>query len=484
MKKVKKMPSLAFASLFKRNKGQNTVKEKRQRSHQINMLEGPLGKKILLFTLPLAGSSILQQLFNSTDVAVVGRFSSSQALAAVGSNAPLINMLVLLFTGLSVGANVLIARYIGQNDREKVSEAVHTVITLSLICGFLLLILGQVIAAPLLRLMNTPDDVIDLAATYLRIYFMGMPFVMLYNFGSAILRSVGDTSRPLYCLVISGIVNVLLNLFFVIVCDMSVAGVGIATVIADGISAGLVMMFLIRNEDESIRVNPKKLSFKKEHLIMILKIGAPAGIQGMVFSISNVFIQTAINGFGSQAVAGSSAELNFEYITYYIVCAFSQTAVTFTSQNYGALQFDRCKKVFRLCMLFSCIFTGCVSVIFMLGSGFFITFFTTDPTVIKYAIIRMAIVMLLELMTGSYEISGGALRGIGHSLLPAILTIFGSVVFRIVWVCTIFASIHTLMSLYLVYASAWAFITGTSVLIAYFIIRKREFKKVSAAFEI
>ena len=200
MEKVKKMLSLAFASLFRRNKGQNTVKEKRQRSHQINMLEGPLVKKILLFTLPLAGSSILQQLFNSTDVAVVGRFSSSQALAAVGSNAPLINMLVLLFTGLSVGANVLIARYIGQNDRKKVSEAVHTVITLSLICGFLLLILGQVIAAPLLRLMNTPDDVIDLAATYLRIYFMGMPFVMLYNFGSAILRSVGDTSRPLYCL--------------------------------------------------------------------------------------------------------------------------------------------------------------------------------------------------------------------------------------------------------------------------------------------
>ena len=480
MKKVKKMPSLAFASLFKRNKGQNTVKEKRRRSHQINMLEGPLVKKILLFTLPLAGSSILQQLFNSTDVAVVGRFSSSQALAAVGSNAPLINMLVLLFTGLSVGANVLIARYIGQNDRKKVSEAVHTVITLSLICGFLLLILGQVIAAPLLRLMNTPDDVIDLAATYLRIYFMGMPFVMLYNFGSAILRSVGDTSRPLYCLVISGIVNVLLNLFFVIVCDMSVAGVGIATVIADGISAGLIMMFLIRNEDESIRVNPKKLSFKKEHLIMILKIGAPAGIQGMVFSISNVFIQTAINGFGSQAVAGSSAELNFEYITFYIVSAFSQAAVTFTSQNYGALQFDRCKKVFRL---FSCIFTGCVSVIFMLGSGFFITFFTTDPTVIKYAIIRMAIVMLLELMTGSYEISGGALRGIGHSLLPAILTIFGSVVFRIIWLFTVFKAYHTYDMLLMVYPVSWL-ITGTSVLIAYFIIRKREFKKVSAAFEI
>ena len=327
MEKVKKMLSLAFASLFRRNKGQNTVKEKRQRSHQINMLEGPLVKKILLFTLPLAGSSILQQLFNSTDVAVVGRFSSSQALAAVGSNAPLINMLVLLFTGLSVGANVLIARYIGQNDRKKVSEAVHTVITLSLICGFLLLILGQVIAAPLLRLMNTPDDVIDLAATYLRIYFMGMPFVMLYNFGSAILRSVGDTSRPLYCLVISGIVNVLLNLFFVIVCDMSVAGVGIATVIADGISAGLVMMFLIRNEDESIRVNPKKLSFKKEHLIMILKIGAPAGIQGMVFSISNVFIQTAVNGFGSQAVSSSSAGIHFWYLTYYILSAFIQTAV-------------------------------------------------------------------------------------------------------------------------------------------------------------
>ena len=315
-------------------------------------------KKILLFTLPLAGCSILQQLFNSTDVAVVGRFSSSQALAAVGSNGPLINMLVLLFTGLSVGANVLIARYIGQNDRKKVSEAVNTVITLSLICGFLLPILGQVIAAPLLRLMNTPDDVIDLAATYLRIYFMGMPFVMLYNFGSAILRSVGDTSRPLYCLVISGIVNVLLNLFFVIVCDMSVAGVGIATVIADGISAGLVMMFLIETKT-SQSSQSKKTFIQKEHLIMILKIGAPAGIQGMVFSISNVFIQTAINGFGSQAVAGSSAELNFEYITYYIVCAFSQTAVTFTSRTTAHFSLTDAKRCLGF-VCFSAVFSQAV----------------------------------------------------------------------------------------------------------------------------
>ena len=268
-------------------------------SHQVNMLEGPLLKKILLFALPLAASSIIQQLFNSADIAVVGRFASSQALAAVGSNGPVINILVLLFTGLSVGANVIIAQYIGQGERKKVNDSVHTVVSLSLISGVFLLLLGQIIAPPLLRLMNTPDDVIDLATLYLRIYFLGMPFIMLYNFGSAILRSIGDTKRPLYCLMASGIVNVALNLLLVIVFNMSVAGVGIATVIADMISAGLVMYFLITEQNEDIRVNLKKLSLKKEYLIKVFKIGAPAGVQGMVFSLSNICIQTSINSFGS-----------------------------------------------------------------------------------------------------------------------------------------------------------------------------------------
>ncbi|MGN0441734.1 MAG: MATE family efflux transporter [Acutalibacteraceae bacterium] len=446
------------------------------RKHQINMTEGPLGKKILMFSLPLAGCSILQQLFNSTDVAVVGRFSSSTAIAAVGSNGPLINLMVLLFTGLSIGANVLISRYIGQNEKEKANEASHTVILLSLICGFFLSVIGQFFSEPILILMNTPSDVIELASLYLKIYFLGMPFLMLYNFGSAILRSIGDTGRPFYCLVISGVVNVLLNLLFVIVFQMSVAGVGIATVIADAVSAVLVMYFLFTEENEFIRISPKKIRIYKLHLKKILMIGIPAGIQGMVFSISNVYVQSAVNSLGSDAVAGSSVALNFEYITYYIICAFSQTAVTFTSQNYGARKYDRCKKIFRLCMLFGCSICGIVSVIFISGSNMFIGIFTESGEVAKYAFLRMAIVMLLEILTGTYEISCAALRGLGHSLSPAVITIFGSVVFRIVWIYTVFNVYHNYCALLLVYPVSWV-LTGTAVTLAYFIVRKKEFMK-------
>lgn len=451
---------------------------KKHNSHQMNMTQGPLGKKILMFALPLAGSSILQQLFNSTDIAVVGRFSSSQALAAVGSNGPIINLMVLLFTGLAVGANVLVSRYVGKNEKRKANDASHTVIALALICGFLLLAVGQLTSGAILKLMNTPDDVIELASTYLKIYFLGTPFLMIYNFGSAVLRSIGDTKRPLYCLFISGGVNVVLNLILVIVFDMSVAGVGIATVVADAVSALFVMYYLIKEENTYIKINIRKIHINKIHLKKIMMIGLPAGIQGMVFSFSNVYIQSAVNSLGSDAVAGSSAELNFEYITYYIVCAFSQTAVTFTSQNYGALKPDRCKKVFRLCMLFGCLTCGIVSVIFMTGSNIFIRFFTTNPVVIEYAITRMKIVMLLELLTTSYEVSCAALRGLGHSFFPAVITIFGSVVFRIVWIYTVFNVYHNYCTLLIVYPISWV-LTGTAVTLAYFWVRKCEFRKLN-----
>ena len=443
------------------------------------MIEGPLLKKILFFALPLAASSIIQQLFNSADIAVVGRFSSSQALAAVGSNGPVINILVLLFTGLSVGANVLIAQYIGQGEKKKVSEAVHTVILLSVASGVFLLILGQAIAPPLLRLMNTPDDVIDLATLYLRIYFLGMPFIMLYNFGSAVLRSIGDTKRPLYCLLASGVVNVALNLLFVIVFNMSVSGVATATVIADAISAFLVMYFLFTEKNEDIRLSIGKFKFKKEYLIRVFKIGAPAGIQGMVFSLSNICIQTSVNSFGSNAVAGSATALNFEYISYFIISAFNQTAVTFTSQNYGAGKFDRCKKVLRLNLLCGCLICAAVSLTFVIGSSFFVKIYTTDENVIHYALIRMTHVMLIEFVTGFYEITGAALRGIGHSLLPAVLTIFGSVVFRIVWIYTIFTVFKSFESLMIVYPVSWV-ITGIAVTLSYFIISRREFSGVKS----
>lgn len=470
---------MVIAKKFGNQRTLRINKSEKHNAHQVNMLEGPLGKKILFFALPLAGCSILQQLFNSTDVAVVGRFSGSQAIAAVGSNGPLINLMVLLFTGLAVGANVLISRYIGQREKEKANEASHTVILLSLICGVFLLLIGQFLSRPILVLMNTPDDVIELASVYLRIYFLGMPFVMIYNFGSAILRSIGDTGRPLYCLIISGVVNVLLNLLFVVVFDMSVAGVGIATVIADVVSAVLVMYYLFTENNEYIKINLKKICFHKLHLKKMLMIGVPAGIQGMVFSISNVFVQASINSLGSDAVAGSSVALNFEYITYYIICAFSQTAVTFTSQNYGARKYDRCKKVFRLCMFFGCLICGITGVIFIAGSNLFISFFTDSTEVAKYAFLRMAIVMLLEILTGSYEISCAALRGLGHSLSPAVITIFGSVVFRIVWIYTVFNMYHNYCALLIVYPISWV-LTGTAVTLAYFRVRKREFAKLKS----
>ena len=314
-----------------------------KKKNTVDMLNGSLADKIILFALPLAASSILQQLFNSADLAVVGRFASSEAMAAVGSNAPVINLIVSLFTGLSVGANVLIATLIGKNQKEKINEAVHTIFSVSVLSGIVLIFLGIIGSREILKLMDAPDSVMNAAILYLRIYFTGMPFVMIYNFGSAILRARGDSARPLLCLVVSGIVNVILNLFFVIVCHMSVDGVAYATVISNLIGACFIIRFLM-SEEETFRLSFRKLHIHKEFLIEIVKIGLPAGIQGMVFSLSNVVIQSAINSFGADAIAGASAGQNFEFMAYFIVNAFAQAAVTFTSQNFGAVKFDRCKK--------------------------------------------------------------------------------------------------------------------------------------------
>ena len=450
------------------------IKEKNmsaQKNKQMDMLNGPLLKKILIFALPLAASSILQQLFNSADVAVVGRFAGSKSLAAVGGNTPVISLLINLFVGLSVGANVVIGNYIGQGKKEKVKEAVHTVMAMAVICGVFLLIIGTVLARPILMAINTPDEVLPLAMLYLRIYFVGMPFVMVYNFGAAVLRSIGDTKRPLYALIVSGIINICLNLVLVIVFKLDVAGVAIATVIADCVSASLVTYFLMTG-DEMVRFNPKKMSLKKEQVIKIIKIGAPAGLQGVVFSVSNVCIQSAINGFGTKAIAGSSAALNYEYFTYYVINAFNQTTVTFTSQNYGAKKLERCKKAFRLCLVWGMAITGIMSVIFVLFKEFFAGVYTADPQAIDYAVIRMVHVLLLEFLTGTYEISGGAMRGMGYSLVPALLTVVGCCGFRVAWLYTVFKIWPTFSMLMNVYPATWV-ITGTLVMGAYLIIRKR-----------
>lgn len=440
----------------------------------MDMLHGSLLDKILLFALPLAASSILQQLFNSADAAVAGRFAGSQALAAVGGNAPVVSLIINLFVGMSVGANVIIANYIGQKNTKKVHEAVHTVYIMALVLGIVMMMMGQLIARPILILINTPSDVINLATLYLRIYFCGMPCVMIYNFGAAILRSVGDTKRPLYCLLISGVINVVLNVFFVVLCHLSVAGVAIATIIADTVSAGLVTWFLIRSND-IIKLNLRELTLKKEYIKKVVQIGAPAGLQGAVFSVSNVCIQAGINSFGTAAIAGSAAALNFEYFTYFSTNAFGQAAVTFVSQNYGARQFERCKKALRLSLISGMIVTAFMSIIFVAGRTPFISIYTNDSAAIQYGIVRMAIVEMFEFIACLYEIPGGALRGIGHSLLPAILTVFGSCGLRIVWIYTVFHKFHTFQVLMSVYLVTWI-VTSILVLGAYTIVTKKVYR--------
>ena len=442
-------------------------------SRQIDMLHGSLLDKIMMFAVPLAASSMLQQLFNTADLAVVGRFTGSQALAAVGGNSSVITLLINLFVGISVGANVVIANYIGQNKKQEVFEVIHTVITMALISGVFLLALGILVAKPILTLMNSPRDVIDLAVLYLRIYFLGMPFIMVYNFGASILRSVGDTKRPLLCLFISGIINVCLNLVLVVVFRLGVAGVAIATTVSNGVSAGLVMNFLL-HEDDLIRVDLHKLMLHRTHMMRVIRIGVPAGIQGMVFSLSNVCIQAAINGFGSNAIAGSAAAVNFEFFTYFITNAFSQAAVTFTSQNYGARQYDRCRKIYRLTMLCGFIFTGILSMIFVLGRSVILRVYTVDPAVMEYALIRVLHVEILTCLPITYEVTGAALRGIGYSMLPAILTVFGSCALRILWIYTVFRVNPTFSMLMSVYPVTWI-ITGILVMGSYFLIRKKAF---------
>ena len=435
------------------------------------MLNGPLAGPIILFALPLALSSMLQQLFNAADTAVVGRFASSQAMAAVGSNSSVINLVVALFVGLSVGTNVVIATLIGRGRKEEIPTAVHTAVVVALISGVLLLFVGIGIARPMLTLMNTPEDVLDLAVLYLRIYFLGMPFIMLYNFGAAILRSKGDSTRPVYALICGGVLNVLLNLLLVIVFHLHVIGVASATVTSNVVSSFLVMWFLLHEEDE-FRLNPKNLQIHRGYLMQMFRIGLPAGLQGVVFSLSNTVIQSGVNSFGSSASAGSAAALNFEIIAYYIVNSFNQATVTFTSQNYAAGKYDRVKKVFRLAILFTVIGAGTLDFLFIAGRHFTLSLFTTDPEVFKYAVIRFTHILAFQWMVSSYEISGSAMRGMGYSMTPTVITIFGTCVFRIFWVLTLFPRHRDFGFLLYVYPASWL-ITGSLVLLAYFLVCRK-----------
>ena len=437
----------------------NTTKEK------VDMLNGPLFMKILIFALPLAASSLLQQLFNSVDVAVVGRFASSKALAAVGSNATVISLLINLFIGISMGANVVISNHLGQRDEQSIRHAISTVTLVAAISGLLLMCIGIGVARPILELMDTPSDVLDMAVLYLRIYFIGIPFFLIFNFGAAILRSVGDTRRPLYILVVAGIINTVLNLIFVIGLGMSVEGVAIATAVANAISAAWIIQ-LLRKEPGVLQLQFKHLRIYKKELKRMLQIGVPAGLQGMVFSISNVVVQSAINGYGAAAIAGSAAAVNFEYYCYYIIVACNGAAISFIGQNYGAQKYDRVRRIYRICLLMGLIGCFIANALFTWQNQFFLSFFTTDAEVIHYGAIRMEGVLLFQFIACSYEVTGSALRGMGESMLPTIMTVFGTCILRIIWVFAVLPHYTGFAHLLQVYPLSWI-LTGAMVIIAY-----------------
>lgn len=447
-------------------------------SKKIDMLEGRLFSKILLFSLPLMASGILQQSFNSVDVAVVGRWCGKEALAAVGSNGMIISLIVNLFIGISIGANVVISRYVGQRDSEGIRRSVATVGIVGLASGLLLAVIGVCAARPMLEFVSTPDDVIELATTYLSIYFLGMPGLMAYNFGSAILRSLGDTKRPFYALLVGGLINTALNLLFVLEFGMDVDGVALATIISQYISAIIVLVFLLREQDP-YRLDPRTCRLHGVQFRKMLQIGIPAGLQGVVFSISNVFIVSNINLYGATASAGSAAALIFEFYCYYVISSFAQAAVVFTSANYGAGNVERCRRVWVVCMLLSVASCGLLNVVIAADATAFASVFTQDPDALRYASIRITTVLLFQFVASSYEISGSAMRGLGYSMTPTVITVIGTCLLRILWVHTVSVEPTDFRLLMSVYPITWV-VTGIAVVIAYFYCRRRAFAHISA----
>lgn len=441
---------------------------------KVDMLNGPLAGKILIFALPLIASGILQQSFNAVDVAIIGHYSTSHAIAAVGSNGPIISILVNLFLGIAVGANVVIANYIGRGNIAAVHRSTATVMSVALISGMLLLAAGVSLARPMLEAMSAPPEVLELAARYLRIYFLGMPFMMIYNFGSAIMRSVGDTTLPFVSLLIATICNLILDVTFMSVFSSGVEAVAWATVLSNAINAGIIVSFL-RREKEPLRLDLTRWSVSAEYLGKMLRIGVPAGMQGMVFSLSNLFIQSAINGFGSAAVAGSAAAVTFEAYCYYIVSAFCAATIAFAGQNYGAGLYGRCRRIFHICMLYSVVLCGLSNLLIALNEHACVSLFTTDPEAMRFAYIRIHTVLMVQCVASSYEISGAYMRAFGYSVLPMLLTVFGTCVLRVAWVA-VFARIdHTFHNLLIIYPVTWT-VTGILVLTAARIVSRRAFR--------
>lgn len=441
------------------------------------MCHGPLFSKIIMFAIPLILSGVLQLLFNAADIVVVGRFTGSHALAAVGSTSSLINLLVNLFIGVSVGANVLLGRFCGAQDYKNASETVHTAIYIAIWGGVIMIFAGLILARPLLELMGTPMDVIDLSVLYMRIYFIGMPAFMIYNFGAAILRAVGDTKRPLYFLTVAGVVNVLFNLLFVIVFKMGVAGVALATIISETISAGLIILSLMQS-DGILRLHLKEMKFHKDKVAGMLKIGLPAGLQGMIFNISNVLIQSSVNSFGSVVMAGNTAASNIEGFVYTSMNAIYQTSLSFTSQNMGAKQYHRIDKILLQCL-------GVVTAVgLVLGVGAFLCghtllgIYSSSEDVITHGISRLSVVSASYFLCGIMDVMVGSLRGMGYSIMPMLVSLTGACLFRVIWIFTIFQMEHTLFSLYISYPISWI-LTFSAHVICYLVVRRKALLKAA-----
>ena len=435
------------------------------RSYEIDMVNGPILPALLRFAVPLMCSSILQLLFNAADIVVVGRFAGDNSLAAVGSNSSLINLLINLFIGLSVGANILAARHRGAGAQEELRQTVHTAMLLSLVSGFALTLVGVSLARTILVWMQAPPEVLDLAALYLRIYFLGMPATMLYNFGAALLRAVGDTRRPFCYLLTAGVINVILNLFFVIVCRLDVAGVGLATVISQCVSAFLVVRCLMR-EKGPVHLDLQQLRFYSIQLKRILRVGIPAGVQSVLFALSNVVIQSSVNSFGEITMAGNAAAYNIECFVYTAMNAFHQASISFTSQNLGAGKYERLWKILLWAQGCVIVVGASMSTLAYLFGPQLLGIYSQTPEVIAAGMKRLSIICKLYAVCGVMDVMVGSLRGIGYSVLPTIVTLIGACGLRLVWIATVFQipAYHTIQTVYWSYPISWSI-----TLVAHFI---------------
>lgn len=452
------------------------------RNRDIDMCSGPLFTNILIFALPIMVMNILQLLFNAADMIIVGRFSGSEALAAVGATGSLINLIVNLFMGLSVGTSVIVAQDYGAGRPNAISRSVHTSIAISIISGLIVMLVGLIFCKPLLIMMGTPEDILNLSVLYMRIYFIGIPASMVYNFGAAILRAIGDSRRPMYYLTTGGIVNVIFNLFFVIVLKMGVAGVAWATVISQYLSMALILICLSRL-DGPIRFIPRQMGISIDKLKSILRVGLPAGLQSLLFSISNVLVQSAINSFGSTMVAANSAATNVEGFVGTTMNAYYNAAITFTGQNMGAKKYDRIDSIAKVC-------TGLVFATWIVLGGAMMLFgrqliglYTSDQEVIELGMVRLNIMMVVYFTCGIMNVFPGITRGMGYSVLPMLCTLIGACLMRIVWLATFFRWYPTITMLYICYPLTWA-LAGLGQVAVFFYARYRIHKQAASEAEL